>query len=467
MESSAMLNQPATDVILHAFDWRYADIADNAALIQELGYKSVLVSPAMKSLRSDKNKPQQKPTQWWQRYQPQDYRVIDNQLGDTQDFAAMVDTLRQHGLRTYVDVVFNHMANESSIRSDLTYPNQSDRNDYQRDPEYYESIRLFGDLSQPLFDENDFVEAFGIKNWRDKWEVQNGRITGGPTDPGLPTLLDNENVVEQQRSYLKALKAMGVKGFRIDAAKHMTLAHLRKVWTDDICEQMHIFGEIITDGGATEEEYELFLEPYLKHTRLGAYDFPLFNTIFKAFDKKGSFKSLINPYCFGQALSNTRAITFAVTHDIPNNDVFLEYMMDEDAEKLAIAFILGRDGGVPLIYSELDTSGIKDRDGQPRWLNDWKAPYMRGMIQFHNCTHGETMRVVEANDDLLVFVRGDKGIVVINKSKRSKTANLTWCGSVTDTLSGKVFESDEKTLTLKVEANSCLMLLANPQGELA
>ena len=465
MESSAMLNQPATDVILHAFDWRYADIADNAALIQELGYKSVLVSPAMKSLRSDRNKPQQKPTQWWQRYQPQDYRVIDNQLGDTQDFAAMVDTLRQHGLRTYVDVVFNHMANESSIRSDLTYPNQNDLDDYQKHSEYYKSIRLFGDLSKPLFDENDFVEAFGIKNWRDKWEVQNGRITGGPTDPGLPTLLDNENVVEQQRSYLKALKAMGVKGFRIDAAKHMTLAHLRKVWTEDICEHMHIFGEIITDGGATEEEYELFLEPYLKHTRLGAYDFPLFNTIFKAFDKKGSFKSLINPYCFGQALSNTRAITFAVTHDIPNNDVFLEYVMDEDAEKLATAFILGRDGGVPLIYSELDTSGIKDRNGHPRWLNDWKAPYMRGMIQFHNCTHGETMRVVEANDDLVVFVRGDKGIVVINKSKRSKTANLTWCGSVTDTLSAKVFESNEKMLKLKVEANSCLMLLTNPKGE--
>lgn len=464
MESSSMLNQPATDVILHAFDWRYADIADNAALIQELGYKSVLVSPAMKSLRSDKNKPQQKPTQWWQRYQPQDYRVIDNELGDTLDFATMVDTLKQHGLRTYVDVVFNHMANESSIRSDLTYPNKTDLNAYQKEHEYYDSICLFGDLSQPLFDENDFVEAFGIKNWRDKWEVQNGRITGGPTDPGLPTLLDNENVVEQQRSYLKALKAMGVKGFRIDAAKHMSLSHLRKVWTDDICEQMHIFGEIITDGGATEEEYELFLEPYLKHTRLGAYDFPLFNTIFKAFDKKGSFKSLINPYCFGQALSNTRAITFAVTHDIPNNDVFLEYMMEEEAEKLATAFILGRDGGVPLVYSELDTSGIKDSNGQPRWLNDWKAPYMRGMIQFHNRVHGETMRVVEANDDLLVFVRGDKGIVVINKSKRSKTATLTWCGSVVDTLTGKTFESKEKTLTLNVDSNSCLMLLAQSES---
>lgn len=51
MESSAMLGNPATDVILHAFDWCYADVMKNAPLIQELGYKSVLVSPAMKSLR--------------------------------------------------------------------------------------------------------------------------------------------------------------------------------------------------------------------------------------------------------------------------------------------------------------------------------------------------------------------------------------------------------------------------------
>ncbi|NMT56226.1 alpha-amylase, partial [Vibrio parahaemolyticus] len=101
-----------------------------------------------------------------------------------------------------------------------------------------------------------------------------------------------DHVVEQQRAYLTALKAIGVKGFRIDAAKHMTLEHLKRVWTDDITRDVHIFGEIITDGGATEEEYQLFLEPYLQETRLGAYDFPLFSTMFKAFAKKGSFKSL-------------------------------------------------------------------------------------------------------------------------------------------------------------------------------
>ncbi len=69
-----------------------------------------------------------------------------------------------------------------------------------------------------------------------------------------------------------------------------------------------------------------------------------------------------------------------------------------------------------------------DQNGQPRWLNRRQAPYMKSMIQFHNHVHGEAMRVVEANDDLLVFVRGDKGIVVINKSKRSKNSldKLDW-----------------------------------------
>jgi alpha-amylase len=156
-----------------------------------------------------------------------------------------------------------------------------------------------------------------------------------------------------------------------------------------------------------------------------------------------------------------RAITFAVTHDIPNNEVFLEHVMDEVDERLAHAFILGRDGGVPLVYSELSTSGILDQNGQPRWLNDWQAPYMKSMIQFHNYVHGEAMRVVEANDDLLVFVRGDKGIVVINKSKRSKTALLNWTGTVTDLLSGDVFECVDKALTIKVEPNQCMMLTTN------
>jgi alpha-amylase len=329
--------------------------------------------------------------------------------------------------------------------------------DYQKNTDKYQDLILFGDLSEPLFDENDFVEAFGITDWKDKWEVQNGRITGGPTDPGLPTLRVCDDVVKQQRAYLNALKVLGVKGFRIDAAKHMTLEHLKRVWTEDITHDIHIFGEIITDGGATEEEYELFLEPYLKETRLGAYDFPLFSTIFKAFSKKGSFKSLIDPYCFGQALSNGRAITFAITHDIPNNDVFLDLIMDEEDEWLAYAYILGRDGGVPLIYTDLDTSGIKGKDGKPRWKNTWKDSRMAKMIAFHNRVHGEPMMVLEGNDDMLVLQRGEKGILVLNKSARPQSLLLQGGNDLVDMISNLKVASGQE---VKVAAKSAMLLVS-------
>ncbi len=121
-----------------------------------------------------------------------------------------------------------------------------------------------------------------------------------------------------------------------------------------------------------------------------------------------------------------KALTFAVTHDDTNRSV-LEHVMDEvDNVWLMPSFLV--EMAVYHWTDELSTSGI--------WIRmvslvgsmigkrlTWKA-WFNSTIMFMV----EAMRVVEANDDLMVFVRGDKGIVVINKSKRSKTASLTWTG---------------------------------------
>lgn len=447
------LRSNKTDVILHAFDWEYADVAKQAHIINELGYKTVLVSPPMKSFKHSDG------TKWWQRYQPQDYRVIDNQLGDTKTFAHMVKTLRAHNISVYADVVFNHMANESDRRDDLNYPNKDVQADYQNDAQRYQGLTMFGDLNEPLFTENDFVEAFGIEDWKDRWQVQNGRITGGPDDPGLPTLRDNEHVVKQQQNYLRALKKLGVRGFRIDAAKHMTLGHLIKVWTKDIIQDVHIFGEIITDGGISKDEYELFLEPYLECTKLGAYDFPLFNMVYGAFKEKGDMRTLIDPYCFGQALSNERAITFTITHDIPNNDVFLDLVMDEESEWLAYSYILGRDGGVPMVYSDLDTSGIMNKQGLPRWKDAWKDPRMAKMIAFHNLMHGQQMDYLLGGEEYLALSRGDKGIVMINKSEKPLHVNIDWSSNMLDLMTDQIWESHNGELELTLAPQSAQMLV--------
>ncbi|AJR06082.1 alpha-amylase [Photobacterium gaetbulicola Gung47] len=451
---TTMTKIKATNVILHAFDWPYNRVTQYAKDIAKAGYKAVLVSPPLKSYKHEDG------TEWWQRYQPQDYRVIDNQLGNTDDFRKMTAILDAHDVHVYVDVVFNHMANESKIRHDLNYPSKQVLDEYHQSAARYETLKLFGDITKPLFTERDFIKAFPIKNWADPWEVQHGRISGGNEDPGLPTLKCNQNVIKQQKCYINSLKQLGIKGFRIDAAKHLTLEHIQLVWDKHISADVHIFGEIITDGGATKEEYELFLAPYLKGTSLGAYDFPLFHAMYNVFEKGQPLAELDNPYSVGQALAYDRAITFAITHDIPNNDVFLDQVMTEHNELFAYCYILGRDGGVPLIYSDLDTSNITNSNGSPRWKDCWNEPVLTKMIAFHNLMQGQPMAVLSKGEDHLIFCRADEGVVAINRGAEPLNIVLP-AGqfSVLVDTGSNIASCSQTAGSYRLEASSCAMLV--------
>ncbi len=399
-----------SNVILHAFDWPYALITERAKELAELGYKSVLVSPSYVSQKSKTRTP------WWQRYQPQDYRVIDNELGNTQSFKTMVETLQNYGIAVYADIVFNHMANEFGRENHLDFPGAEVLKRYAKDRNYYDQQCLFGDISENLFTNADFVDFGPIVNWEDRDEVQLGRISSGDGDYGLPPLAHNAHVIGAQQAYLRALKEIGVKGFRIDAAKHMSIPHIKAVFTKDLTQDMHVFGEIITDGGVDKNEYQIFLEPYLKETQLGAYDFPRFQSIWETLTENLPLTNLIDPYSIGQALEGRRAITFAVTHDIPNNEVFLEKVLTEVDESHAYAYIMSLADGVPLIYSDLNSSNILNSKNQPRWQDAYKDPLIKAMIQFyHHCFSAKIK--ITATKDTLVIARENKGIVLINRSK--------------------------------------------------
>ena len=398
----ASFNTAQADVILHAFNWKYSEIAEKSDQISQSGYKVVLVSPPLKSTGDE----------WWARYQPQDYRVIDNPLGNTNDFKAMIQALNKKHIAVYADIVLNHMANEAWKRSDLNYPGQDILKQYANNPGYYESLKLFGNLGVNQFSASDFHAPGCIGNYNDKWQVQNLRLCGAAPDPGLPDLTPNQWVVEQQQLYLTNLKKMGVRGFRVDAAKHMSNEHINKVFTADIKNGMHIFGEIITNGGAGTSEYDTFLKPYLNQTGQSAYDFPLFSSIFNAMKPHGSLKPLVDPLAYGQALQPTKAVTFATTHDIPNNQGFRYLIMDPTDEKLAYAYIMGRDGGVPMVFSDHNESGDN------RWVDAYKSQDLVNMIKFHNRVQGQPMKMVAHNDCALLFTRGQgdaTGIVGINK----------------------------------------------------
>ena len=439
------------DVILHAFNWTYDDVASKAQEIANLGYKKVLVSPAYKSTGS----------QWWARYQPQDYRVIDNPLGDTNDFKAMVNALSARGVDVYADIVFNHMANEAAIRSDLNYPGTTVLNEYAASSSYYNSNKLFGNLSENLFGAGDFHAAGCITDWNNPGHVQYWRLCGGGGDTGLPDLDSNGWVISQQKTYLQTLKNYGVKGFRVDAAKHMTNYHINAVFDSGIKSGVHVFGEIITSGGAGNAEYDNFLAPYLNDTGHNAYDFPLFASIRSAFSFSGSMSELVDPLAYGQALPNSKAVTFSVTHDIPLNDGFRYQIMDPTDETLANAYILGRDGGTPMMYSDHNESN----DGA-RWQDLYKRSDIVDMIEFHNAVQGRSMDIVNHGSCFIMFRREHVGIVGINKCGSGQDVwvdtnaeGLWWYRNYKDTLSGNTQYITSQWHNFHIPARSARMWL--------
>ncbi len=437
------------EVILHAFNWPYATVEARAAQIAAAGYRKVLVAPAYRSQGSE----------WWARYQPQDLRVIDHPLGDTAGFARMVQALADQGVETYADVVLNHMANEAPIRADLDYPGSAVLARYAADPGRYASLRLFGDLGSNLFGAGDFGPAQCIGDYADAYQVRTYRICGGSGDAGLPDLVGNAWVVQQQRAYLQALKRMGVTGLRIDAAKHMTFAHLNQVLDADLRAGLHVFGEVITGGGAGTVDYDRFLAPYLQETAHAAYDFPLFNTLRNALLPAGSLEALVDPGAYGQALPGARAVTFAVTHDIPNNAGFRYAILDPVDETLAYAYLLGRDGGVPMVYSDHNESGDN------RWVDAYLRSDLQRMVGFHNAAQGSDMQVLAHGACYLLFRRGDLGIVGINKCGSAVNATVAMSGSVlrwnvdyVDALgSGTVVRIGSATYTFSLPARQARM----------
>lgn len=398
----------AADVILHAFEWKYEDIARNAPAIAAAGYRAVLVAPPMKSERSPD-------CPWFKRYQPQDFRVIDNCAGNKQQFVAMIQALGANGVRVYADVVVNHMANE---RNNATvFPGDETLAAYRADPAYWNAQKLYGDLNNGLFSPQDFHPESCIRDYSDANSVVRDRICGSGSDRGLPDLKDTipgQNwVLDQRKQYIQALFDLGVRGFRLDAAKHMPNGAIRYFVPDEIASRSHVFAETITWGGTADREYNLYLKPYLQElpASFGAYDFPLLNEMKRAFSPGARLSDLANPLATGNALEPRRAVTVAITHDIPYNSGFRGLILDPVDEELAYAYILGRDGGVPMVFDD----GSSWRTDGGRWAGAWNNQRLTRMISFHNRMQGKWMEVLFADDCAVLWRRQEDGIAGINK----------------------------------------------------
>lgn len=399
------------DVILHAFNWRTSEIAEHAEQIAACGFGAVLVPPP---LYSDEHG-----LEWWQRYQPKDYRILRSGLGNKADIELVITALHRHGVRVYADIVFNHMANEKGVRPDpYNFPGATELARYRQERQSFEQDRLYGNLDEGLFSPIDFNPQGDISNWSSPDEVQEHWLSG------LPDLDLNDWVVNQQQHCLRALNALGFDGYRIDAIKHLPDAHIQRVFLGEDMDGRFVFGEALTSN---DFEENLFLWPILGQTDIAYYDFPLHETLRRAFSPGGSLRELVDPAALAQALPWPRAVTFSITHDIPYNLGFRGQLLDPQDEHLANIYLLGRDGGVPLIFSDHNESATSNPPDRDRWANSWRRRDIVAMVTFHNAVHGTAQRPLFEDDGFFVFARGDKGIVAINKTGQPQAPRIwTW-----------------------------------------
>jgi alpha-amylase len=317
-------------------------------------------------------------------YQPKDYRVVRSHLGRKADLLQAMDALKKAGVRCYVDVVFNHMANEN--REDrFQFPGKTVLERYAGEAAEFEKDRLYGDLSKGLFDEHDFHPCRDIEDWSDDHQLLDRELSG------LPDLVLSIAVVREQIRCLEALVAQGFDGFRVDAVKHLPMDHVRDVFQSRPMQGKFVFGETLTFDDRQNDD---FLWPVIRSTSMSCYDFPLQQTLVQAFRPGGTLRDLVDPAPKGNALPWNRGVTFTVTHDVPNNDGFRGMLLDPHDEHLAYAFVLGRDGGVPLVYSDHGESARKYPSDRGRWDGCWGRYDIAQMIRFHNAVHAQDQRTL-------------------------------------------------------------------------
>jgi alpha-amylase len=345
--------------IFHAFDQNFSDIERFVCVLADQGYSHVQIPPAQKSNPDGR---------WWARYQPIDYTVIEGR-GSEADLKRLIKKAHGCKIKVIADVVFNHMAN----------------------------LDAYKDLNFPGLGPVDFHPKCDI-NYSDGNRTSETECWLG----GLPDLDQTKQAVEAvHKKHLKKLLALGIDGFRFDAAKHMTAAALQK-YVDTINAESRNkawnYLEVIEDADTRGEDYNAVA---------AVTDFVLYNSLKAAFTMNGDLKTLR----MAVAINDDRSVTFGRNHDNIReiNASAINPYSDPTDSYLATAFVLARDSGTPIVlnWDNVDSPFIK---------HGVKFRQIMGQRKQAGANTKQNVLAVFNSPTLLVMERGSEGFFVVNKA---------------------------------------------------
>lgn len=423
-QAQAALNPNQTSVQM--FHWKWADIAKECTnWLGPKGFGAVQISPPSSAAVTGA---------WWDVYQPVDFTNLTSRLGNEAQLQSMINTCHAAGVRVYVDVVGNHLAAGSGTStagagfnaSTLTYPRFSSLDFHPK------CDIVDGDYGSP-----------GNRN-----SVMNCRLVN------LPDLKTESTYVRTElTNYLKKLLAMGVDGFRFDAAKHMAPADVLALVnaipkTTNAGEALWITQEVIPDGNVVRSDY-------FAAGTINEFQFP--------YAMKGLFRNVYGitlsqvrtvmgtPGNWGGTwgfVDSSKATVFVNNWDTERNDSSMTTSNKSDPGNdtngnkrydLANIFMLAWPYGHAQLHSGFNFSN-KDQDrpaaspfdanGNPLINQSWDFVHrwsdIANMVKFRSTTAGTGVdNFVSGDANQIAFSRGNKGFVAINNSANSWNLNYT------------------------------------------
>ncbi len=387
---------------VHLFEWNWQDVAQECEqYLGPKGYAAVQVSPPNEHITG---------SQWWTRYQPVSYE-LQSRGGNRAQFIDMVNRCSAAGVDIYVDTLINHMAAGSGTGT---------------------AGNSFGNKSFPIYSPQDFHESCTINNsdyGNDRYRVQNCELVG------LADLDTASNYVQNTiAAYINDLQAIGVKGFRFDASKHVAASDIQSLMAK-VNGSPVVFQEVIDQGGEAVGASEYLSTGLVTEFK---YSTELGNTF-----RNGSLAWLSN---FGEGwgfMPSSSAVVFVDNHDNQRghggagNVITFE---DGRLYDLANVFMLAYPYGYPKVMSSYDFHGDTDAGGPnvpvhnngnlecfaSNWKCEHRWSYIAGGVDFRNNT-ADNWAVTnwwDNTNNQISFGRGSSGHMAINKEDSTLSATV-------------------------------------------
>lgn len=476
----------ADGVFVEAFEWTWTDLAKEcAAYLGPKGFAAVLVSPPSEhSILTT--------YPWYERYQTVGYELDKSRSGTKDEFVAMVGACNAAGVDVYVDAVINHTTSQlNGVGSNGTaYTKYA-----------YPNLYAAADFHQPT------CQIAPADYTTSALHVQTCE---------LEELADLDTGADYVRTtlanYLISLVQMGVHGFRIDSAKHISSTDLDAIVTKVAAgtpsyPTPFYFFEVEDPGGEVVVPSDYFGVGGGSGVAALVTEF-LYAGVGDRFLNNAGL-TVSNLKTFGpdtwNLIPSNRAVAFLDNHDTQRATAI--FYQNEPYYDLATIFMLAWPYGYPSVFSgyAFDRSSTNGQNAGPvsdgqgdtlpiyaagsaspscvapdqiatapvgSWTCEHRVPSVAGMVGFRKATAAvqSTTDWWDDGSNAIAFGRGNLGFVVINREGTALSQAFSTelaQGAYCDVVAGALESGACTGATIQVNASGSAQITVPANGAVA